>query len=154
MERREGGGDRVKAKQYWGAGIFLEYCQNKLGEEDLLEGKKSTSAWDSINTFLSPSACAAERKQAHLGEGEREEVGGYPPRKCIVRPRSELILIDCAPGKRKLLSCPFSREVAPGPSWSFSFPCLGSPLRGSEPSSLRGTPSDPGSRHKSSNLQD
>lgn len=39
-KRREGGGDRVKAKQYWGAGIFLVYCQNKIGEEDLLEGEE------------------------------------------------------------------------------------------------------------------
>lgn len=70
-KRREGRGDRVKAKQYWGAGIFLVYCQNKIGEEDLLEGKKSTSAWESKNTFLSSSACAAERRQVHLGEGER-----------------------------------------------------------------------------------
>lgn len=43
------------------------------------------------------------------------------PESVLSGPRSELILVDSAPGKRNLLSCPFSREVAPSLSWSVSF---------------------------------
>lgn len=69
-EKGEGQGDRVKAKQYWGVGIFsCILLEQNSGGKATGGREKSTSACESINTSLSSFAVLQI-------QGRQDDLGG------------------------------------------------------------------------------